>query len=255
MPGTPVSNRRPGLYRDRRGFTLLELLTVVAILATVAFVAAGRMGGLQQQTSEQLVHTEMQEIATAIRRFKQDTGYYPKTGPFGLVGPGFGPITDAVLSSQKPHAGANPTNRARWFYSPANFYQLVSNPLSGTGHQLENWNPETGRGWRGPYLQGFRDGFVDIGDGINDGTPAGSPGGDPLTGSTAPDVDGIADTFEHKPENNRLLGWSAAAGGTKQRTSWGRPYLLFDLDGHPRLVSMGPDGTYGTDDDIILNIE
>lgn len=265
MPGRPVSNNSLGLHRNRRGFTLLELLTVVAILAAVAFVVTSRMGGLQEQTSQQLVQTEIQEIATAIRRFKQDTGYYPRQGPFGLTDKG-----GAVTHQSLPSSAGNTTD---WFYSPANFYQLFVNPVMDSGNplsRLASWDTETSQGWRGPYLQGFIDGYLEIGTGINNGTEAeyGNPCGDPLNGNVITNVNGIADPFEHAHSNNGLMGWSAAVGGNK-RTSWGRPYLFFlagtGSDGNctgtaedrflPHLVSMGPDGRYGTNDDIILYIE
>ncbi len=240
----------------RQGFTLLELLVIVAILAAVAFVAGSTFLGVREQANDQLVHTEMQEIAKAIRRFRQDTGYYPKTGPFDLQAYG-GSVPYTGLPAS---AGSDNAARDLWFYSPANFHQLLSrtSPLNGTGHQLASWDPETGRGWRGPYLQGHGDGFLDIRDGINSGTtPAGSLSGDPLAGNNVPDVEGVADPFEHRAVNvggDTLLDWSATANGA-EREVWGRPYLVFGLDASPRIVSMGPDGVYGTDDDIILNIE
>jgi prepilin-type N-terminal cleavage/methylation domain-containing protein len=238
------------------GFSLLEMLVVITILAAVAFIAGGALSGVREQANDQLVRTEMQEIAEAIRQFRQDTGYYPKTGPFNLdTAPG-GAVTDAILAVGFPHSGSSAAERQNWFYSPANFYQLYTraSPLAGTGHQLENWDPETGRGWRGPYLKGFAEGYLDIGDGINNGTPDGNPGGDPLGGAnTIEDVEGIADPFEHRPVAG-LLDWSADPG-VVEREWWGRPYLLFDLDSKPRLISMGPDGQYGTGDDIELRIE
>ena len=226
----------PGrVIAGQQGLTLLEMLVVVVILAAVAFVAGGAFSGVREHANDQLVRTEMQEIAKAIRQFRQDTGYYPKTGPFDL-----------------------PAGNPAQFYSPANFSQLLSrtSPLP-VAHQLAAWNPETGRGWRGPYLQGFAEGFVDIRDDINNGTATGNDAGNPLSGSNIPDVPGIADPFEHRAVNvggSTLLDWSATAGGT-EREFWGRPFLVFGLDASPRIVSMGPDGVYGTDDDIELNIE
>jgi prepilin-type N-terminal cleavage/methylation domain-containing protein len=234
-----------GRISSQTGFTLIELLVVISILAAVAFIAGGAMSGVREQSAEQLVRSEMQQIAAAIRQFRQDTGYYPKTGPFALGG--------VVQPSNAP---AGPAALALWFYSPANFYQLFENPLPAA-NPLASWDAETGRGWRGPYLQGFAEGFVDIRSGINNGTPAGYSAGDPLGGSNIPDVEGIADPFEHRPvieSGDTLLDWSAGPGGV-ERQVWGRPYLLFDLDSKPRLISMGPDGVYGNGDDIELRIE
>jgi prepilin-type N-terminal cleavage/methylation domain-containing protein len=259
-----VSNRAVAKPAGARGFSLLELMVVVAILAGVAFIAGGAMSGVREQSAEQMVYSEMQQIAAAIRQFRQDTGYYPKTGPFNLDTATGGAVTDAILAADFLHSGSSAAERQNWFYSPANFYQLYTrtSPLHGTGHQLgrqlENWDAETGRGWRGPYLTGFVEGYLDIGDGINSASPAGNSSGDPLGGTNITDVEGIADPFEHRPVASLLVWRDASSTATPpgvNRAVWGRPYLLFGLDSKPRLICMGPDGRYGTTDDIELLIE
>ncbi len=269
---------------DEGGFTLIELLVTVSILAAVAFVTAGNYIGVSEHANDQLVRTEMQEIAQAIRQFRQDTGYYPKTGPFALVDDG----GEVALADLPAHAGTSDTEKTAWFYSPANFSQLGGaesvkdsvNPLSGTGHQLEEWDTETGRGWRGPYLKGFAEGYVNISDDLNDGSSAGDSAGSPLEtvdATEVPNIPGLADPFEWRPDSSTgYLAWSSEVDG-ETRDSWGRPYLLFGLDkadvvvgpgsdgiygtsddekvSGPVLLSFGSDGKYATDDDIILEIE
>jgi prepilin-type N-terminal cleavage/methylation domain-containing protein len=120
------------------------------------------------------------------------------------------------------------------------------------------WSIDTGRGWRGPYLGGVRDGLVDIGDNLQpDGT------GNPAAGSEIALQRGVADPFVHAnvpgaascsaiepPNDGCLLEWRPASGEADYER-WGRPYLLFDLaNGNARIVGMGPDGKYagnGTD--------
>lgn len=230
------------MKHNKRHFTLLELLIVAAILVAIAGIGISNLSRVTDRANDGLVLAEMQTIAKAIRLFKQDTGYYPNTGPFKLS-------TD---------------DKAK---SPANFYQLLSSesPLP-SGHQLEKWNPETGRGWRGPYLTGFDDGKVSIGSEINNATfsnvndPNYYTELDPTEGNIINNISGIADPFTHKPEN-LFLKWKFRYWDKKdrewkdkERDEWGRPYLVFDLQGQPFLISMGRDGEYGTADDIILNI-
>ncbi len=229
---------------SKKGFTLLELLIVVAILAATAFVVTGSYKGVINKVNDGVVLTEMQQIATAVQRFKQDTGYYPKTGPFALNTDG-----GLVLASSVPSAS--------WFYSPANFYQLISHtsPLDGTGHTLETWNVETGRGWNGPYLLGHNDGALNIGDDINDGTAHGDEAGSPFLGTSISALQAIADPFEQKvfwKDGNLFFGWKTTAGIPREQ--YGSPYLLFGLTNEVLLVSMGPDGENYTDDDIKLRI-
>jgi prepilin-type N-terminal cleavage/methylation domain-containing protein len=243
----------------QRGFTLLEMLVVVTLLAAVAFIGAGTFKGVYRSTEEQMVYAEMQQIAEAIRRFKQDTGYYPKEGPFDLDSSLCAP-TSGCAGETTDLPGWVGSSPELWFKSPANFYQLfrTDSPLAGAGHQLENWSAETGRGWRGPYLTGFRE-YVDIGSGINTG-----PGGNPLGGTAIRDVEGIADPFAYSSVSgggssvdNTLLDWSRVhrpdRSSQTEMDKWGRPYLFF-ADTR-ELVSMGLDGEYDTDDDIVLVIE
>ncbi|HID46343.1 MAG TPA: prepilin-type N-terminal cleavage/methylation domain-containing protein [Chromatiaceae bacterium] len=246
---------------NQSGLTLLELMVVIAVLVAVAALASGSLFGTLEVSREKLTEPEMMAIAEAVRQFKKDTGYYPKQGPFNLNTAG----GEIALASLPEESGGTNAEKTRWFYSPANFYQLTRavSPLAGTGHMLENWRSEAARGWRGPYLKGFTDGYVDIRDGINDGTPDGNAAGNPLTGNNIPDVPGVADPFQFRPEpvgGGTLMDWAetprlpSPPGRLYEKVTWGRPYLLFGLDAQPLVVCMGPDGEYNTADDIFLDI-
>jgi len=108
--------------KKQQGFTLIELLVVVSILAALAGLASVAMGSYQQDSEEKITRVEMQRIANAIRRFKADTGYWPKT--------------EAVAYSYGEYA------------DPANFGFLFSQ----TGTSIPNWTPEYAIGWHGPYV-------------------------------------------------------------------------------------------------------
>ncbi len=276
--------------RPQRGFTLIELLVVAALLVAVSFIAFSGYDGVVADAKEQVARAEMQEIAKAIRQFKQDTGYYPKQGPFGLdLAPFVGGIDPDDLPAQ---AGDSDAEREAWFYSPANFWQLFECPrvtenghpqwLGCTGSAAQSWDPARGRGWRGPYVLSDSESLVDL---SSDLAPDGS--GDPVErGGTArliEEVSGIADPFENNlidapgfdTHDGLLLDWRAVSrhctpppdpcevilGGI------GGPYFAFDLNNPAtaRLVSMGQDGRYAdpntadpcvpNGDDIVLCLE
>lgn len=234
---------------NKSGFTLLELLIVVAILAAVAGGVILALGGVQDDAALNLSRGEMLEIKKAILRFRQDTGFLPKQGPFDLAPP------DGTGAVPLPAQGE------AWFRSPANLVQLYENPFPTTStHPLKAWNPDTGRGWRGPYLTRQGEGLVDLGNGLNgDGT------GSPTTGTALlSEMPGVADPYAAKPGPCTLGGvprecfaWRAVAGGIPH-DRWGRPYFLFDLNdpAQARIVGVGPNGIYdnGIGDDLVLSL-
>ncbi|WP_415896811.1 type II secretion system protein [Neptuniibacter sp. QD72_48] len=134
--------------KNQQGFTLIELLVVVSVLAAMAGIAAVAMDGYEQDAQEQLVQTEMKRIASAIYRFKEDTGYFPKEGIFS---------GDALFGSD---AGSQKTlynhveNLSWLFNSPQVLDSNGDDKVDGadTPYERLSWNENSGRGWHGPYL-------------------------------------------------------------------------------------------------------
>lgn len=223
------------LPRRNSGFTLLELIIVTAVLGTIAGGAILMVGQAEESAQCQIGLVEVCEIREALIQFKKDTGSLPKRGAFALTTEGgFVPI---------------PVEGGDWFHSPANFSQLFENPLSGTGHPLASWNPDTKRGWRGPYLSTSGEGLVDLGTDLNlDGS------GSPTLGEIVEDVIAIADPFLSSPDGD-YFAWSKTSDGSPLNR-FGRPYFLFDQDDTQaaRLVGLGPNRRYdlGFGDDIVF---
>lgn len=274
-------------YRYRKnGFTLLELLIVVAILAIIGGSIIVTLDNTQESATVSVAQDEIVKIRQALERFKRDTGYYPKQGPFALA-PDGGYTSSGqggVLRTSLPFDGTV-AEEDDWFDSPANFWQLYEQPVLDDGVEtdlhplshLQDYNPVTKRGWNGPYLSTLGNGLVDIGNNIDpDGT------GNPEAGDLLSEVYGISDPFTGPPEGN-VYAWRSAAQSLCETQygvgspecdpypSYGRPFLIFGLDTvddttDDRIVSMGPNQTYAglpTDicfpntgvDDIILCVE
>lgn len=282
LPADTIIERKGVIHRLRlaqnAGFTLIEVMLVVAVLAAIAGGAILALTGTKEEVDIQLARSEMMTIKEAILKFKQDTGYLPKQGPFDLELSGSGAVLLNSILSSRP--GADTTDKTNWFYSPANFSQLFDQPQLNPTHPLKDltqWNPDTRRGWRGPYLSQFGEGLVDIGGGALPGLqPTGA--GIPTDGTIVRDLRGIADPFiseplplpKDNPNPYLYLKWRSSTTHENLNPAdddktwcdirklecsdhdrWGRPYLLFDLDDkgpsdtkEARLVSMGPNGSY-----------
>ncbi len=67
----------------RSGFTLVEMLLVLVILATLAAIVVPKFAGRTEQARVTAAETQIATLKTAINMFEVDNGYYPK-GSDGL---------------------------------------------------------------------------------------------------------------------------------------------------------------------------
>src|SRR5690606_16479945 len=65
--------------RTRRGFTLLELLLVLVILAVLAALVVPKFTGRSQQARETAAKTDISNISLALDSFEIDNGRLPTT--------------------------------------------------------------------------------------------------------------------------------------------------------------------------------
>jgi general secretion pathway protein G len=72
------ANRRNS--RRTGGFTLVEMLLVLVILATLAAIVIPKMAGRSQQAKVTAAQSQISSIEMALDAFEVDNGYYPKTG-------------------------------------------------------------------------------------------------------------------------------------------------------------------------------
>jgi general secretion pathway protein G len=67
----------------RHAFTLVEMLLVLVILATLAAIVIPKLAGRGQQAKETAAHTQISAFEQSLDAFEIDTGSYP-TGNNGL---------------------------------------------------------------------------------------------------------------------------------------------------------------------------
>ena len=69
----------------RGGFTLIEIMLVVAIIGILAAVFIFAMGGTQEKVKKDATATLIQQVCTGLDRYKLDLGDYPTEEQGGLT--------------------------------------------------------------------------------------------------------------------------------------------------------------------------
>ncbi len=75
----PPFVKRPINAKRRRSFTLIELLTVVAVIGILAAIVLGAAGYVQNKAALSRASSEIQALENACEGYKADNGTYPRT--------------------------------------------------------------------------------------------------------------------------------------------------------------------------------
>lgn len=105
--------------RGAHGFTLLELLVVVTIISVIAGVALLALEGVRDDADDKIALYEMTQIRNALRQFRLDVGHFPDNA-----------------------SGVADNLRVG----------LLVSCNQGSDVGCSDWDPDTRRGWKGPYV-------------------------------------------------------------------------------------------------------
>jgi prepilin-type N-terminal cleavage/methylation domain-containing protein len=155
-----ILNRKPGAFRsNRRGFTLMEIVIAVAILALFAAVVAPLVYKHLEESKVVSAQAEVKTIGEALQHFRGDTNQWPvfiagaQYGRLGSVGSSSCGGGGGEVGAGDPGV---PTS-ASWS-TFGSIYPLmdvlVYNQVNGAGAELFTPSSVPGRnpGWHGPYM-------------------------------------------------------------------------------------------------------
>ncbi len=150
---------------DRRGFTLMEIVIAVAIVAIFAAAISPMVFKHLEDAKLTRAQNETESIATAVLSYYKDTGTWPYTNVNGPTG---NAVTRAVSSANVATgtgtgAGAGAGNWGSYGTSKMlGDYLYYNNPDddtsttgAGADQSGEDWGTTGRRSWRGPYVGAY----------------------------------------------------------------------------------------------------
>lgn len=232
-------------YHTKTGFTLVELVLVVAILAVVSSFATLHLDGLLEKGKVRRAEHDLHTLREALVGSPLMPGYLPDMEKL----PGFSP---AFIRVHNLLGATNVIGRGGVWLD----HDRERRGYAAFG-AFTNWNANLERGWRGPYVRAMA---------VPQNQNASSQGFFPAPGERRCEAD---DSFAARgfapqvpPSMRRLPPGAtpyALPGDLALADPWGNPYVLqippseaFDRPNdakrfqYARLVSAGPDGVLDT---------
>ena len=138
--------------RDQRGFTFIEIMVVVAILAVLAAIVVPRIMGRTDEAKIIASKVQMRNIEGALKLYKLDTGRYPPT-EHGLEALVIKPTSGKVPKNWRKGGYLQAVPKDPWgtsfvYLSPGvhGDYDLISNGRDGEpggeddDADIQSWN-------------------------------------------------------------------------------------------------------------------
>jgi len=162
-------------FKRRSGFTIVELLIVIVVIAILAAITIVAYNGIQKRAQDSRRANDIASIRKALELYRADTGTYPATNattaanlPAGFVGP-YGSVTPYAFSLATDGTWLKGLTDAKTINSAlkdpindtVNYYLYVSVPAGQAGcpgpfYILQVSSPGAGSmpGSRGVYCPG-----------------------------------------------------------------------------------------------------
>ena len=138
-------------FRGRCGFTLVELLAVVAIVAILGVFVAGRFERVTGTARVTVAESDMKAIRDAL--MDPDTGYVADMCGIPGFSVGYLRLANLLVSTNLYGTVSAGGGRTRGMRVDDLSDSAALSYGCARGAAFTSWNDDSGRGWRGPYLR------------------------------------------------------------------------------------------------------
>ena len=130
------------MYSVKKGFTLIEVLTVVVILSIVSVAMAFAVNSARASVRDQRRKADLAKIASGFEKYRSDCGRYPTASQYNsvntggnLVGSGATPAcrTSNIYIEDKPNDPQEPTRVYSYNPNPSGASYVLCASLEGGG--------------------------------------------------------------------------------------------------------------------------
>jgi prepilin-type N-terminal cleavage/methylation domain-containing protein len=128
--------------KQKQGFTLIEILIVVAIIAILASVVLVGLGPTQQQGRDARRLSDLREVQTALELYYNKNGVYPDGSTWGVMTTAL--VGGSIGVSQIPN---DPSTNGTYYYQ-----SFASDSTYVIGAKLESANNSVFTGYAPPSV-------------------------------------------------------------------------------------------------------
>jgi general secretion pathway protein G len=134
-------NEEEGIDMNNRGFTLIELMIVVIIIAALAAMVAPSLINRSDEAKDKIAQGDLSSLDTALKLYRLDTGSYPSSDA-GL---------DVLMatSGKGPYLERKPLDPwgRKYQYRCPGVHRTTSYDLFSTGRDGKSGTPDDIKNW------------------------------------------------------------------------------------------------------------
>lgn len=227
--------RKPG---ERRGFTIVEILVVIVIIAILAGLLAVALGPVLRRTNTFAIQQEMTQLEGAIDKFRTDYGFFPPSFKGIMTNQSTGQTLDMSNNTDReiavnnllPYINRISPNHSELEVIPGTsatyfevwFKEVGQNIDWSSGEDLVFWLSGINKNKQYPLTAGFYDTNANAG-----GYTAFNTRYIDVSGSGSPPLVERDVRFDFSSDRLRL-GMNNRSAGYMQAAGENRPYLYLD---------------------------